>query len=382
MARTVPFAAVSVFVALLFAVPNAEAALPPGSGVDGKCIKASFKGDASTYNPYLPGWRTGGGTLATGGPYNPNSYDAALQLGLAKQYRCGYGSRAICHAVVQAPNGRAMVVRINDNGPLVPGRVIDLNEKSMRYLSNNTLGNNKGVIKNVTVTLLCGIEGMALGPLEASDRLAWEKATFNAPHANVPQPSSPFAYASPFSNVASPVGQSFSPTNAALPPSLPPPVASPAAGPQQNMSQVLSPAYAGLPPSVAPAVTPVSSGVSDALLSGLSGSPYRLSSGVDVDKDVGRSSANSAASIIVQPRELSRGHQGVVSWTSVGMNTNEKCRVTVRSGDTETIVGEDNEGSRPVKIGTNSATGTFTFTLRCKSLAGERIEKIATLSVQ
>ncbi|KKW47817.1 MAG: Lipoprotein [Candidatus Kaiserbacteria bacterium GW2011_GWA2_58_9] len=150
------------------------------------CVKTSFKGDASTYNPFLPGWRTGGGTLATGGWYNPNEYEAALQLAIAKQYRCGYGRGAICDAIVQAPNGRSMVVRINDNGPLVSGRVIDLNEKSMQYLSGGSMGRNSGVIKDVTVTLLCGIEGQSLGPLDPRDREAWASRTFDAPYANLP----------------------------------------------------------------------------------------------------------------------------------------------------------------------------------------------------
>lgn len=193
------------------------------------CIKTSVRGDASTYNPFLPGWRTGGGKLATGGWYNPNEYAAALQLDLAKQYRCGYGGGAICHAVVQAPNGRAMTVRVNDNGPLVSGRVIDLNEKSMRYLSGGAYGQNSGVIKNVTVTLLCGIENQPLGPLDPKDREAWASRTFDAPYVS-----------QSLYNQASPVG-------------FP-------AGSIAN--QAVHPSTAGGYPAAAPASAPASSGAS------------------------------------------------------------------------------------------------------------------------
>ena len=190
-----PIPAFAFVIALLLSALSAEAALPPAEGTADPCVKAMFKGDASTYNPNLPGWKTGGQTLATGGRYNPNEYEAALQLGLATRYGCGYGRNAICHAVVQAPNGKAAVVRINDNGPLVGGRVIDLNEKSMQYLSGGSMGRNSGVLKGVTVTLLCGIEGMALGPLEEKDRIAWANRTFDAP------PVNPSLY-----NAAAPVG--------------------------------------------------------------------------------------------------------------------------------------------------------------------------------
>ena len=217
---------------MFFSASVAEAALPPPNtplGTTGPCIKASFRGDASTYNPNFPGWQTGGQSLATGGRYNPNEYAAALQLGLAERYGCGYGRGAICHAVVQAPNGRAMIVRINDNGPLVGRRVIDLNEKSMRYLSGGSMGQNSGVLRDVTVTLLCGIEGTMLGPLDPSERAAWASRTFDAPYANVGgYGASPFGASSPFNagaNAGYPSGGSAYPSAAA-------PIQSPSMGSQ------------------------------------------------------------------------------------------------------------------------------------------------------
>jgi len=333
---------VGCFFVVLFSTPIVEAA--------DECVKVSFRGDASTYNPYLPGWRTGGGTLATGGPYNPNSYDAALQLNLAKQYGCGYGSRAICHAVVQAPNGHAMVVRINDNGPLVPGRVIDLNEKSMQYLSGGTMGRNSGIVKNVTVTLLCGIEGMALGPLDPNEREAWASRTFDAPYANTGRyAASPFGNVTPFSNTPASSGYSSGGT------------ANPSSGATYQNSAYQQPSY--------------QQPISQALLQ----NQFQLQ-----PDEVSAPSVTppSAASLMVQPRQVSRGEQAVASWTSVGVSKSKPCRVTVVSGGKEILVGQGNEGSRQLKIGSNSSLGTLTFTMRCVSSSGTSIERTAALMVK
>jgi len=344
---------------LLFSTSVTEAADP--------CIKASFRGDASTYNPYLPGWRTGGGTLATGGPYNPNSYDAALQLNLAKQYRCGYGSRAVCHAVVQATNGRAMVVRINDNGPLVPGRVIDLNEKSMQYLSGGTMGRNSGIVKNVTVTLLCGIEEMALGPLDQGEREAWAGRTFDAPRANTGgYVTSPFGNVTPFSNTPASSGYGSGGTASPSGGTSYPSVGASYQQPSYQQPSYQQPSYQQ-PSYQQP--------VSQMLLQ----NQFQLQpDGVSVPSVT----LPPVASLMVQPRQVSRGEHSVVSWTSVGMSQTKPCRVTVISGGKETLVGQGKEGSRQLKIGPKSSVGTLTFTMRCVSSSGTSIERTATLTVK
>ena len=184
--------------------------VPAEAAETGGCIKAKFKGIATTYNPNVSGWKTGGQGLATGGTYNPNGYEAALQLDLAKQYGCGYGSRKTCHAAVEG-NGKAMIVLINDNGPMCAdsataarardcthrtARVIDLNEKAMRYLSGGRYGNNSGTIPDVTVTLLCDFNAK-LGPLDEMERGAWAQKTFGVPLTDVTSPHSPDARPAP-----------------------------------------------------------------------------------------------------------------------------------------------------------------------------------------
>lgn len=153
--------------------------------------KVVFKGDASTYNPNYPGYRTGGQGLATGGRYNSNAYEAALQLDRAKKYGCGYGAGKTCCAVVQEPGGKALIVKINDNGPLTAGRIIDLNEKSMQYLSGGRYGRNSGVIKNVSVAILEG-KDCKLGPIDEKDRAEWASKVIDAPIDASPTPSNVF----------------------------------------------------------------------------------------------------------------------------------------------------------------------------------------------
>src|SRR5689334_11073007 len=124
--------------ALLFAVaitvPFSLAAAVTTPMPTSNCILAKLQGTASTYNPNYAGWKTGGQGLATGGTYNPNNYEAALQLDVARKYGCGYGRGKTCQAVVESPStGKVAIVLINDNGPLTAGRIIDLNEKSMQY---------------------------------------------------------------------------------------------------------------------------------------------------------------------------------------------------------------------------------------------------------
>ena len=396
MYRVPYFVGVSIFagVLLLFAF-SVEAALPPSGAPADQCIKTSIRGEASTYNPYLPGYKGGSGTLATGGPYNPNSYDAALQLDLARRYRCGYGRGAVCHAIVQAPNGRGMVVRINDNGPLnVPGRIIDLNTRSMDYLSGGTKGGTKGgTIKNVTVTLLCGISGMALGPLDPKDREAWASRTFDAPYANTGGYSrSPFANVTPVSYRSADSGYSSGDAN----------ISSgntnyPSSGNSYTSRDMNAPIGNTIGSSGG---ANIPSGNTNYPSSGTSRSESRaapqgsapfisqtlLQDYVQLSPEgatqVVRVATPSEASILVQPRKVSRGRQAIVSWTSVGMSQSKICRVSVIQGGKEILVGQGNESSRQIKISADSSTGTLTFTIACISLSGVSVERTAELAVQ
>jgi len=120
-------------------------------------------GVASTYSPYGPGRLEGGKETASGEPYDPIDWAAAIQtdfrekfggVSYGKQYRPAY-------ALVESVDKKA-IIKINDIGTLKPGRVIDFNEQTMRYF-DPTL--KLGLIPGVMVTPLLG-DDWPTGPIE------------------------------------------------------------------------------------------------------------------------------------------------------------------------------------------------------------------------
>jgi len=115
---------------------------------------APVRGVASMYNPYRPGWREGGKTTASGEPYDPVAWTAAIKTRLRHKFGgvlYGKDYRPVYALVASAD--KQVIVKINDVGPLTPGRVVDLNERTMQYF-NPTL--ERGLIRSVTVTPLMG----------------------------------------------------------------------------------------------------------------------------------------------------------------------------------------------------------------------------------
>ena len=109
-------------------------------------------GAASMYNPYRSGYREGGTTTATGERYNRYAWAAAIQTAFRERFGAIRHSSRASYALVEGTNKKA-IIKINDVGPLKPGRVIDFDEQTMRYF-DPTL--RLGVIQNVRVTPLPG----------------------------------------------------------------------------------------------------------------------------------------------------------------------------------------------------------------------------------
>lgn len=125
---------------------------------------ASIVGVASTYNPFRDATVTNVALTASGEPYDPSAWTAAIQIDLRKQFggvRYGRNYRPT-FALLESGNKRA-IVKINDVGPLRPGRVIDLNEKAMRYFDPSM---RLGLVHNMKVTLLAGNNWTA-GPVDS-----------------------------------------------------------------------------------------------------------------------------------------------------------------------------------------------------------------------
>jgi len=120
-------------------------------------------GTASMYNPYRPGYKSGGTETASGEPYSAKTWTAAIQINLRDKFGgVRYGKTyQPAYALVESADKR-VVVKINDVGPLKPGRIIDLNERTMRYFDPSL---QLGLIHNINVTPLPG-EGWIPGPIE------------------------------------------------------------------------------------------------------------------------------------------------------------------------------------------------------------------------
>jgi rare lipoprotein A len=119
-------------------------------------------GIASTYNPYRDGPMEGGAQTASGEFYDPTAWTAAIQTNLRAQFGGVRYGRLYRPAYVLVESGdKQAIVRINDVGPLKPGRVIDLNERAMRYFDPFL---RRGLLPDVRVTLLPG-EDWTPGPV-------------------------------------------------------------------------------------------------------------------------------------------------------------------------------------------------------------------------
>jgi peptidoglycan lytic transglycosylase len=114
--------------------------------------RAAIIGAASMYNPYQPGYREGGVDTASGERYDSSAWAAAIKTNLRQEFGgVRYGGRPK-FALVEGAGKRA-IIKINDVGPLTPGRIIDFNERTMRYFDP---GLRRGVIDGVKVTPLSG----------------------------------------------------------------------------------------------------------------------------------------------------------------------------------------------------------------------------------
>jgi rare lipoprotein A len=122
-------------------------------------------GAASTYNPFRPGYKSGGLLTASGELYDPAAWTAAVQIDLREMFGgVHYGSKyRPTYALIETSDKQA-IVKINDVGPLKPGRVVDLNEQTMRYLEPTR---DRGVIPIVKVTAL-PFDDCTPGPIERS----------------------------------------------------------------------------------------------------------------------------------------------------------------------------------------------------------------------
>ena len=146
--------------ALSVAAARSEPVAVHSSAVVDEACGDAIVGAASTYNPFRPGWREGGPTTASGERYDPSGWAAAIKTSLRQKFGgVLYGAKPK-YALVEAV-GKKVIVKINDVGPLTPGRIIDLNERTMRYFDPSL---RLGVISGVRVMPLSG-DSWTPGPI-------------------------------------------------------------------------------------------------------------------------------------------------------------------------------------------------------------------------
>jgi rare lipoprotein A len=113
-------------------------------------------GTASTYNPYRDGPEEGNAQTASGELYDPAAWTAAIQIDLREQFGgIRYGEKYQPAFALVESGEKQIIVKINDVGPLKPGRVIDLNERSMRYFDPFL---QRGLLSDARITLLPGAD--------------------------------------------------------------------------------------------------------------------------------------------------------------------------------------------------------------------------------
>jgi rare lipoprotein A len=112
-------------------------------------------GIASTYNPLDPGDKTAGDMeTASGETYDELAWTAAIRTDLRDRFGgVRYGRNYEPTFALVESGSKRVIVRINDVGPLRPGRIIDLNKRAMRYFDPSL---ELGLISGVSVTPLAG----------------------------------------------------------------------------------------------------------------------------------------------------------------------------------------------------------------------------------
>jgi len=138
--------------AISITVARSEIDSVHSSAVVNEASGDAIVGAASTYNPFRPGVREGGPETASGERYDPSVWSAAIKTSLRQRFGgVQFGARPK-YALVEAV-GKKVIVKINDVGPLMPGRIIDLNERAMRHFDPSL---QLGVIHGVKVSPLSG----------------------------------------------------------------------------------------------------------------------------------------------------------------------------------------------------------------------------------
>jgi len=291
-----------------------------------------------------------GNQRADGRPFNAN------ELGVAHQ-TLPLGTQVL---VYNPQTGQAVVATVNDRGPFVSGRDIDLSRGTANAIGFNGVGAVQTVVLGSSMPT--GSLGRYSSVAEAFQAYQQSNGTIAVGVGDI-APGAP-RNTSPFANLFG--GSTGGYVNTSSPFSPPPvPIAQPAA---YSQPQQTTPApQAGTSPAVTPQPrlpTPTST-VAQELERALQ-DPASVRTGKLV------------AHIVVQESEVARGSPVHVSWTSVGMSTTTPC--VLRAGSN--VVARGNEGTSVVQTSAATRIGSLVFYLACTTPSGATFQRTAATMVR
>jgi len=291
-----------------------------------------------------------GNQRADGQPFNAN------ELGVAHQ-TLPLGTQVL---VYNPQTGQAVVATVNDRGPFVSGRDIDLSRGTANAIGFNGVGAVQTVVLGSSMPT--GSLGRYSSVAEAFQAYQQSNGTIAVGVGDI-APGAP-RNTSPFANLFG--GSTGGYVNTSSPFSPPPvPIAQPAA---YSQPQQTTPApQAGTSPAVTPQPrlpTPTST-VAQELERALQ-DPASVRTGKLV------------AHIVVQESEVARGSPVHVSWTSVGMSTTTPCAVRADSR----VVARGNEGTSVVQTSAATRIGSLVFYLACTTPSGATFQRTAATMVR
>lgn len=294
-----------------------------------------------------------GNQRADGRAFNAN------ELGVAHQ-TLPLGTQVL---VYNPQTGQAVVATVNDRGPFVSGRDIDLSRGTANAIGFNGVGAVHTVVLGSSMPT--GSLGRFSNVAEAFQAYQQSNGAIAVGAGDiapgVPRNTSPFANllggstggyvntSSPFSPPPAPIGQ---------PASYSQPQQTTPASQNQNVAQ--PPVVASQPQPL----TPTSTVAQD------------LARAIQDPSTV--NAANRLVNIVVEQTEVRRGDSVQVSWTSIGMSTDKPCELRAGSN----VIARMNRGT--ATVGTSAATrvGSLVFYLRCTTASGATFQRTAAVMVR
>ncbi|MSU73729.1 hypothetical protein EXS56_01160 [Candidatus Kaiserbacteria bacterium] len=295
-----------------------------------------------------------GNQRADGRAFNAN------ELGVAHQ-TLPLGTQVL---VYNPQTGQAVVATVNDRGPFVSGRDIDLSRGTANAIGFSGVGSVQTVVLGSSMPT--GTLGQYASVTDAFQAYQASNGTIAVGDGNIPpgtpRNTSPFgpgnsAYtntASPFSNLSSaPIAQQAAYTP--QPSSSAQPTATP-------VSQNVTPNVINTQTQGTSTQSAVAKQLQDALQNPDATSVVR----------------QSPATVVAQPKEVTRGNPITVSWTSIGMSTDSPCVLRANS----TFIAEGNQGAKVVPTTQATRVGSLIFTLSCTTAAGVTFQRTTAVMVR